>query len=89
MKVSILILLALLMGCESKSLEKQKTNNQKYEVDFLFEHDGCKIYRFYDRGSSRYFVKCANGDSKTISTHTTGGKSKTIHNDDIPTGTGQ
>ena len=31
-------------------------NNSTYEVSYLFEHDGCKVYRFYDRGNYVYFT---------------------------------
>ncbi len=31
-------------------------NNKDYEVDYLFEHDGVKVYRFYDRGDYIYFT---------------------------------
>lgn len=34
------------------------TSNTAYDVDLLFEHDGCKVYRFYDNGRSRYFITC-------------------------------
>ena len=49
-------------------------NNQNYVVDFLFEHDGCRVYRFYDRGNNVYFTNCFGNvnsvvnDSTTIST---------------------
>jgi len=33
-------------------------NNETYKVDYLFEHDGCKVYRFYDRGNYVYFTNC-------------------------------
>ena len=33
-------------------------NNVDYKVDYLFEHDGCKVYRFYDRGDYVYFTTC-------------------------------
>lgn len=33
-------------------------NNQTYNVDYLFEHDGCKVYRFYDKGNYVYFTNC-------------------------------
>jgi hypothetical protein len=44
-------------------------NNQTYKVDFLFEHNGCKVYRFYDEGHYVYFTNC-NGETiaKTDST---------------------
>lgn len=33
-------------------------NNETYKVEYLFEHDGCKVYRFHDRGSYIYFTNC-------------------------------
>ena len=33
-------------------------NNSTYEVEYLFEHDGCKVYRFYDQGNFVYFTNC-------------------------------
>jgi hypothetical protein len=33
-------------------------NNKTYDVDYLFTHDGCKVYRFYDRGNYVYFTNC-------------------------------
>ena len=44
-------------------------NNKDYKVDYLFEHEGCKVYRFYDRGNYVYFTNC-NGEAimKTDST---------------------
>lgn len=39
-------------------------NNKNYEVDFLFEHDGCRVYRFYDWGNYVYFTNC--GDVKSV-----------------------
>jgi len=31
-------------------------NNADYDVAYLFEHDGCKVYRFMDDGSYVYFT---------------------------------
>lgn len=44
-------------------------NNKDYKIEYLFEHDGCKVYRFYDRGNYVYFTNC-RGESivKTDST---------------------
>ena len=33
-------------------------NNQTYKVDYLFEHGGCKVYRFTDHGHYVYFTNC-------------------------------
>lgn len=50
-------------------VREEPQNNATYKVDYLFEHDGCKVYRFYDRGEYIYFTNC-NGETirKTDST---------------------
>jgi len=50
-------------------------NNATYKVQYLFEHEGCKVYRFYDYGQYVYFTNCngqaiAKTDSTTV-TNTT------------------
>lgn len=35
-------------------------NNKTYEIEYLFEHDGCKMYRFMDKGTYIYFSNCNN-----------------------------
>lgn len=58
----LLIPMALLLGsCYSGvPIQADKPhNNQTYEVDYLFEHDGCKVYRFFDRGNYVYFTNCS------------------------------
>jgi hypothetical protein len=60
MKIAIPLLI-LLTGCGvgAKPLQKQKADNNKtYNVEYLFEHDGCKVYRFSDIGGYVYFTNC-------------------------------
>ncbi|MDR3057009.1 MAG: DUF4884 domain-containing protein [Prevotella sp.] len=45
-------------------------NNTTYKVDYLFEHEGCKVYRFYDNGHYVYFTNC-NGESISIENDST------------------
>jgi len=33
-------------------------NNRTYRVEYLFEYDGCKMYRFRDQGYYVYFTNC-------------------------------
>ncbi|WP_455638894.1 DUF4884 domain-containing protein [Parabacteroides sp.] len=40
-------------------------NNPSYKVEYLFEHDGCKVYRFMDMGHYIYFTNC-QGDVTSI-----------------------
>lgn len=41
---------------------KPADNNDTYKVQFLFEHEGCKVYRFSDAGNLVYFTNC-NGET--------------------------
>jgi len=45
-------------------------NNKTYTVHFLFEHDGCKVYRFNDYGNLVYFTNC-NGNVTSIRSDST------------------
>jgi hypothetical protein len=67
------IVLLMASGCATgiPLQTKESENNKTYEVDYLFEHDGCKVYRFYDRGNYVYFTNC-RGEAivKTDSTET-------------------
>ena len=46
-------------------------NNKTYRVQYLFQHDGCKVYRFYDEGHYVYFTNC-NGQTTSIEKDSTG-----------------
>ena len=64
----VLVLLTLLsVSCYvSKPVSSAiPENNLTYEVDFLFEHEGCRVYRFYDRGNYVYFTNCC-GDVNSV-----------------------
>ena len=47
-------------------------NNTDYDVSFLFEYDGCRVYRFVDYGQTVYFTNCTgeitaiHGDSTAM-----------------------
>ncbi len=45
---------------------KQADNNPDYDVNFLFEHDGCRVYRFYDMWSASYVYFTTQGDVTAI-----------------------
>ncbi|MDF2192954.1 DUF4884 domain-containing protein [Paraflavitalea sp. CAU 1676] len=76
MRQLILILCVLsFFSCRSihePLYSKPSHNNRTYTVQYLFEHDGCKVYRFYDQGNYVYFTNC-NGQAiaRTDSTTTT------------------
>lgn len=35
---------------------EEPQNNSTYSISYLFEHDGVKVYRFYDCGNYVYFT---------------------------------
>jgi hypothetical protein len=57
-KYFIIILFIFLYGCSVEPEQVEKTSNQNIKLDFLFEKDGCKVYRFSDRGQYVYWTNC-------------------------------
>lgn len=77
MKTLIILLFGslFLVGLFSCSVQRPivsqaPDNNETYKVHYLFEHDGCKVYRFYDRGNYVYFTNCT-GDVTAIANDST------------------
>lgn len=52
-------------------------NNNTYQIDYLFEHDGCKVYRFQDDGRYVYFTNCT-GDVTSVDNDSTETKIQTV-----------
>lgn len=54
------ILIFLFTSCISNYplVEGKADNNKSYNVDYLFEHEGCKVYRFKDKDKYVYFTNC-------------------------------
>lgn len=50
--------LLLFASCNKEPKEKLNTDNPNFQVEFLFEVDGCKVYRFSDAGNLYYFTSC-------------------------------
>lgn len=59
------LLLLTICSCSTPGKETMSTNNPNFNVELLFEHDGCKVYRFSDAGRSRYFSNCQGSISWT------------------------
>lgn len=55
-------------------------NNDSYTIQYLFQHDGVKVYRFYDKGNYVYFT--IRGDVTSIKTDSTKEKTITFHHED-------
>ena len=74
--LSALLVIVILFGCREKAQESTQQGN--FTVEFLFEKDGCKMYRFVD-GTTRT-VYWANCEGKIQSDYSTqAGKTSTTH----------
>lgn len=53
-----LAVIATVSSCKEMLKEEIQTDNQNIKVQLLFEHDGCKVYRFYD-ARWVYYTDCS------------------------------
>lgn len=60
MKKLILISFIALSASCCNSIEgtSKKILNNNSDLELLFEHDGCKVYRFRDMREYRYYTDC-------------------------------
>lgn len=75
-KPILLLLLVLLTSCVQKVEPEATSKVGNFTNEFLFEFEGCKMYRFKDGGRYIYWSDCRG---KIQYDYTTGGKSKTTH----------
>lgn len=72
MKKIISLLLFSLLTLTACVKDSQSTEMKgDYKVEFLFEHNGCKVYRFMD-GRYVYYTDCGCGNVTTSTTHKEG-----------------
>lgn len=64
----LVMALSALSSCvlQRSVAESKAANNSDYEVSYLFEHDGCRVYRFYDTWSGSYVYFTTQGDVTAI-----------------------
>ena len=81
MPFALTILSALILsGCGGTPEGHPKSSNPSFNVERLFEVDGCRVYRFWDGLAARYFANCPG----SVSWHRNSGK--TTVPEDVPTG---
>ena len=61
--------LLLLSSCKKEAQEVVSTTNSEIRVDFLFEVDGIKVYRFNDNGYFVYFTNRTGNTEYSYTTH--------------------
>jgi hypothetical protein len=59
------------------------TTSSKYEVYFLFEHEGCKVFKFMDNGRVVYYTNCDGNTSWEVTRQQ--GKHTTTDRYNVPT----
>lgn len=69
--------LSLFCSCLNDAQHKVETSNSNFEVEFLFEKDGCKIYRFMDGGHAVYWTDC-RGKIETVYNQSSGKSSHEV-----------
>ena len=78
----IIVLGAMIFGaCNNKPMSTERLGKDDgFAVEYLFEKDGVKVYRFYDGGHAHYFTS----QGETISTQQNStGKTTTYHEENI------
>ncbi len=56
MKKYLIILVLFFSACKHEAQET--THSGDFKIEFLFEKDGCKMYRFKDAGDLIYWANC-------------------------------
>jgi hypothetical protein len=69
---ALLVMVVWLQGCSHDPVSSESTNNPQVPVELMFEHDSCKVYRFYDGGRRHFFVRCRSEVASTLSTQRCG-----------------
>lgn len=70
--MAIVVAMVALTGCDNQPVATAHSSNPQVPVSLLFEHDGCRVYRFNDGGRNHYYVRCNGGAQSTMSTESCG-----------------
>lgn len=62
--ITMIALLLVLLGCKKESQSSTQIINSEFQVEFLFEHDGCRVYRFVDHRTV-YYTDCRGTTSSS------------------------
>lgn len=69
MRYLCLLLLVLFAACtvQHPITKERAANNKDYTVEYLFAHEGCKVYRFREHNSvGEYYVYFTNCNGEAI-----------------------
>ena len=71
----------LLLWRRNTYSEQSTQNNDTYTISYLFEHDGVKVYRFYDMGNYVYFT--TKGEVTSINNDSTAQRTIVVPKDNL------
>jgi hypothetical protein len=71
-------------GCVVPALKATASDNASVSVEYLFTHDGCRVYRFLD-GQYHYFVRCDPPATSAATFDTRGCGKDCVVEETIPT----
>ncbi len=57
-RIFSVLLIFVLSECVRRPQQVLSTSNRNYTLDLLFEHEGCKMYRFKDGDRYVYWTDC-------------------------------
>ena len=57
--LAVMLPLLWLVGCYKPAESLARPGGGQFEVEKLFEHEGCTAYRFIDGGTARYYTRCS------------------------------
>lgn len=55
---TVILMMVGFVSCVRAPQQVLTTSNQNYTLDLLFEHEGCKVYRFKDGERYVYWTDC-------------------------------
>ena len=58
-KIVFTVLIFTIISCTKPPISTN-TSGRGFEVGFLFENEGCKLYRFTDAGRHIYYTNCSS-----------------------------
>lgn len=67
-KIFLIAIATLTLSSCYKDAQEMTTVGNGFEVEFLFEQDGIRVYRFRDGGRAHYFTS----KGETMTTYTSG-----------------
>lgn len=73
-KLFLTALVLVALGCKNEAESVVLSSNHNFDVEKLFDVDGCTVYRFTD-GRSHYFARCERSVSVSETQYYHHGKS--------------